>query len=190
MIRAISGTVVEHSGNTVIIMTDGGVGYGVAVPTTLLATLGERLTLHTHLAVRETALDLYGFTKDSERFMFELLLTLPGVGPKSALQILNQADVTLLIDTIETVDPDRLTKQSGLSKKTAEKIIGGLKDNPSIIELKQVVPTSADTSQQNDVIETLLALGYSLPRIREVLSHLPATESTSKQVTEALRLLQ
>ncbi len=187
MIRLISGTVVATQGNTLIIETAGGVGYLVSVTHRLIALPGEAIRLYTHLAVRETALDLYGFVSESDLRLFELLLTISGVGPKSALQIMDQADPTLIIEAVTQEDPTHLTKMSGVSKKTAEKIVLGLKDklDPALVPV--VAPIRNSVYQ--DAFDTLVTLGYNPQQVRQVLDALPAHETTSLVVTEALRQL-
>ena len=125
MIRRIRGIAVETH-PTFIVVDVGGVGYLLYTTTKTAVEEGSEVTLFTHLAVRENALDLYGFATQQELSFFELLLTLPKVGPKSAIQILSQADIHLLQNAILSQDATHLSKMSGISKKTAQKILLGL----------------------------------------------------------------
>ena len=186
MIRLISGTVIETTGHTLIIETTGGIGYLVSVTHRLIALPGEYIRLYTHLAVRETALDLYGFISLEDLHLFELLLTISGIGPKSALQIMDQADRQLIIETVAIEDPLHLTKLSTISKKTAEKIIIGLRD-----KVDTTVATTSPTrdSAYQDAFDTLVTLGYNPQSVRQVLDAIGTTESASKLITEALRTL-
>ena len=125
MIRHVRGTVaIAELGHIVVDVN--GIGYLVYTTAKTGVVLGEEILLYTHHAVRENAADLYGFTTLEELSFFELLLTLPKIGPKSALQILSQADVRLLQGAILSQDASHLSKMSGISKKTAEKIRSAL----------------------------------------------------------------
>lgn len=186
MIRLISGTVVETSGNTLIIETPSGVGYLVAVTHRLIALPGEIIRLYTHLAVRETALDLYGFVNREDLDLFELLLTISGVGPKSALQIMDQADRSLIVEAVAAEDPLHLTKLSSISKKTAEKIILGLKDK---LDTTIIPTTPVRGTVYQDAFDTLVTLGYNPQSVRQVLDAIGTGDSTSVIVSEALRQL-
>lgn len=188
MIRLLSGTVAEVRGNTIILETAGGVGYLVAITHRLMVLPGEPLRLYTYLAVRETALDLYGFVAIEELELFELLLTISGVGPKSALQIMDQADRALIIEAITLEDPLHLTKLSSISKKTAEKIILGLKDK---IDTSLIMPTpqSREGTVYQDAFDTLVTLGYNPQSVRQVLDTMNTQTTTSAVVSEALRRL-
>lgn len=187
MIGSISGTV-RLKELSYLVVDVGGVGYKVSVTTdtTLETTLGEPVFLWTHLAVRENALDLYGFTDRDTLSLFELLITISGIGPKTALGILNVASAEMLRQAVATEDTSYLTKVSGIGKKNAEKIVLELKD--------KLVTTSADmdTSMKGagDVMEALLALGYNERDIRESIKKLPKELTTaSEKVKAALKIL-
>jgi Holliday junction DNA helicase RuvA len=186
MIAQLTGTVADISLTTVTINV-GGVGYLVhaTFPTTEL-TLESTLTLYTYLAVRENALDLYGFyTKDEER-MFTALLSVPKIGPKSAQQILLQAELSVLQEAIGSEDASLLSKLSGIGKKTAEKIVSELKDS----ELVPETFVSAAYGSQGEVIEALVALGYAEKDAREAAKQLPAElGDTNAKIKAALQLL-
>jgi Holliday junction DNA helicase RuvA len=189
MIRFIEGVVASVSTSGVVILV-GGLGYHVhTTKKTALLPL-DPVSLHTYLAVRETALDLYGFVNAIELDCFELLLTIPKIGPKSALQILEQADVSLLLEAINLEDPAHLTKLSGISKKTAEKIVSELKGKVDLLSYTtNSVAPDANTESYNDAFDTLLTLGYNPVNIRRVLEELGPGESTSMLVRQALQKL-
>lgn len=187
MIGSLSGTVRQKELSFLIIDV-GGIGYKVSTTTdtTLEAIVGEPLFLWTHLAVRENALDLYGFIDRDTLSLFELLITISGIGPKTALGILNVASPEMLRQAVATEDTSYLTKVSGIGKKNAEKIVLELKD--------KLVTTSADMDRSmqgaGDVMEALISLGYSERDIRDVLKKLPKDLSTtSDKVKGALKLL-
>lgn len=185
MIRQIRGTVLEvHLGSVLIDVQ--GLGYLVrtALTASIISKPGDELTLHTYFAVRETSQELYGFPTLPERDMFELLIDLPGIGPKSALHIMSQADVRLLEEAAERNDATYLSKLSGIGKKSAEKIVLGLKD--------KIAPRGELTAHtdDNDVIDALVALGYSSEEARRGLRDLPATAlGTKNRLKEALKAL-
>jgi len=183
MIGRITGTVVEKRGKS-ITLDVGGVGYLIATTTdTLLsAKESELLTLHTHLAVREDALELYGFGSTDERALFEQLISVSGVGPKSALGILSLSTVEQVRRAIREGDAESLTKVSGVGKKSAGKII---------VELRERVGASEEgtsSGADGDVLDALHSLGYSLSEAREALKR-AGKGDTSVRVKEALRYL-
>lgn len=187
MIGAIQGTVL-HKDLTLLIVNVGGVGYKVSSTTDVIldAAIGSEIALWTHLAVRENALDLYGFPTRSTLELFELLITISGIGPKTALGILNVASPEMIRQAVATEDTSYLVKVAGLGRKNAEKIV---------LELKgKLATTSADLENASrgagDVLEALLSLGYSERDIRDVLKKLPSDlESPSDKVKAALKLL-
>ena len=117
MIRSLAGTIESLEDNAVVLNVNQ-IGYLIHTPTTRSSYVpGDEAFFHTHLVVRENALDLYGFIEKLELYFFELLLSVPKIGPKSALQILNQADTSLLISTILTSDQINYINCLGLVKK-------------------------------------------------------------------------
>ncbi|MBY0538773.1 Holliday junction branch migration protein RuvA [Patescibacteria group bacterium] len=189
MIRYIEGTVASISNSGAVILV-GGLGYHVHTTKKTALLPNDAVSLNTYLAVRETALDLYGFVNPLELDCFELLLTIPKIGPKSALQILDQADVTLLLEAINLEDPAHLTKLSGISKKTAEKIVTELKGKVDLLShASNSVAPEANTDIYNDAFDTLLTLGYNPINIRRVLESLDQTTTTSILVRQALQQL-
>ncbi|MBI2025515.1 Holliday junction branch migration protein RuvA [Candidatus Kaiserbacteria bacterium] len=185
MIGRIEGTVSAKRVGF-IILSAGGVGYKVAATREVLAALkmGEKFALWTHLAVREDSLDLYGFRTEDELHFFELLLMVPGVGPKSALAILDLAPVETLRSAIAQSNTQYLTKVSGVGRKTAEKIV---------LELREKVGTSvAGEALQGDedALEAMRSLGYTLHEARDALRKVPhdVTEG-SERLRAALKIL-
>jgi Holliday junction DNA helicase RuvA len=189
MIGYLEGTVLAIRDSNVVLgvgSDNSQVGYLVHAKKELLATavLGSHRSMWTYTAVRETALDIYGFDGEDELAVFEMLLTVSGIGPKSALSILDVATTDILRNAIAQENAGYLTSISGIGKKTAEKII---------LELKgKVLPTS-DLSSPDDAeaLEALRTLGYSTQEGREALRMIPNTiHGTNDRLREALRQMQ
>lgn len=191
MIRSLTGTITSIADQSLVIDVQG-VGYLVHVAHSEHYSLATEITLWTHLAVRENAMDLYGFTTRDELDIFELLLTLPKVGPKSAAQILAQADITLLKQAVSQGDPSYLSKMSGIGKKTAEKIVHELSDKLELLGGSEGT-AGTDTSRpahHDDTVDALLALGYAERDVRQAMQQLPEDISTPNEaIRAALKLL-
>lgn len=186
MIAQLTGTISQVRPLHVVLDV-GGVGYLVAVRASKHFTVGEMATLHTHLAVRENALDLYGFMLQDELMMFEELIKLPKIGPKSAMQILMQADVPLLIKAISEQDAGYLTKMSGIGKKTAEKIVTELKE---VYADGAVHMPGGEHTADTDIVDALVSLGYSQKDARDALLKLPEEiTDTNERLKRALKLI-
>jgi len=187
MIASISGTI-RHKGMHHLVIDVSGVGYKVFVTTdtALERDVGESVFFWTYLAVRETALDLFGFSEREGLETFELLITISGIGPKTALGILNVASPTMLRQAVASNDTSYLTKVSGIGKKNAEKIV---------LELRDKLVTTADDKHsdlrsEGDAMEALVSLGYSERDAREALKQVPKeTEGTSERVKRALQII-
>lgn len=191
MISRLTGKIVYKNDKHIIIDVNG-VGYKVATTIeTMMKNEGydKNITLWTYLAVRENAMDLYGFNSIVELNFFELLITISGIGPKTALGILNVASVNALETAIKSNDTSHLTKVSGIGKKIAEKIVLELKDK---IEDIEGIPETDNVGMKNDgdVIEALKSLGYNPYEAREALKKVPKDkEKTSDKIKEALKIL-
>ncbi|HJO89566.1 MAG: Holliday junction branch migration protein RuvA [Candidatus Pacebacteria bacterium] len=190
MIAQLKGEVAEISGNSVVLMV-GGVGYRVNVmPETIeeIRKSGNKvISLKTHLAVRETSLDLYGFLNADELEFFEMLISISGIGPKSGLAILSVADVSTLKTAVSSGDSSYLTKVSGIGRKSAGKIILELKDKLGAIDSKS---DSALMRDEIETLEALQALGYSTREAREAMKKISKTATNSgERIKEALKIL-
>jgi len=164
-----------------------GVGYRVsATPSTLASVrMGAEAALIIYTAVREDALDLYGFLHESERRMFELLLSVSGIGPKSALSILSLADTTTLVNAISAGKASYLTGISGIGKKTADKVVLELKDK---VDEFGIASEYADGDEA--ALEALRGMGYSQREAREALRRVPdGVEGEGARLHSALRSL-
>lgn len=175
-----------------IILETGGVGYKVFVAPETLQTIKNKtevsVGLWTYLAVRENALDLYGFLEKEELDFFELLIShVSGVGPKTALGILTVTTIKNLRQAIGTDDTARLSKISGIGKKIAEKIVLELRDKIDFLENEK---DTGEMRDESDALEALKSLGYSHQEAREALKAIPKEiVGTSGRVKHALKML-
>lgn len=177
--------VILHQDLKSIILDVSGVGYKVFTNTTTLPTqVGLPIELWTYLAVRENALDLYGFITQEELHFFELLMTVSGIGPKSAMGILGIATIPNLRHAISSGDVSHLTKVSGIGKKNAEKIVLELKDKLEGLSVDMSHSVSGDV----DALEALKSLGYGEREAREALKKAEG-DTTEKKVRSALKNL-
>lgn len=163
MIRQIRGKVLSAGAASAVIEVAGfGVEVRTSAPETL--TVGREATFATHLAIRQDGLELYGFADATDRDFFELILSVPGVGPKTAQGILRRAPREALEGAIGKRDLAYLTKVVGLGKKNAEKMLAELAD--------KVGPRSHDGAD-GEVFDTLVALGYTEREARVALQAIP-----------------
>ncbi len=171
MISKITGLVGGLGPNWVLVDVHG-VGYKIFTTPHNLLDLGDGTACRfwTYLAVRDDALDLYGFAEDTDLAFFNKLLSLPGVGPKSALGILAVASVEVLLKSIADENPTYLAKMSGLGKKSAEKIVHGLKDKIDGFTLPERSPR---LQEESDLVEAITALGYSSEEARNAAKFVP-----------------
>lgn len=170
MIGRLRGTLAEKQPPHLILDVNG-VGYELEVPMTTLyrlPALGEPVTLHTHLVVREDAHLLYGFAEKRERELFRELIRLNGVGPKLALALMSGLEVDELVRCVQAQDTSTLVKIPGVGKKTAERLLVELKDRfkaweniPSIAPLvAEPKLVAAVSSAEADAVSALIALGF------------------------------
>ncbi|MDD5083834.1 MAG: Holliday junction branch migration protein RuvA [Candidatus Moranbacteria bacterium] len=171
MIAQIQGTVSYMKENAAVIMVSG-VGYKVFVSPYTLGNIagGGTVTLHTHTYVREDSLSLYGFLTVEELDMFELLISVSGIGPKAGLGILSISDPNTLRAAIINHDASILTRVSGVGKKTAERVILDLENKVGNISEIHRTGAVLDT----DAMDALTAMGYAVAEAREALKMAPA----------------
>lgn len=176
MIATLTGVLTEREGETVVIQTDGGVGYAVAVPLGVFERLparGGRCALYTELVVREDAWTLFGFDSPTERAIFQRLLSATGLGPRLALAILSTLGPDRAVRSIQGKDVAALSTVSGIGKKRAEKLIVELSDRFADLAL---APTAAPARGRmpDEAVRALTALGYTTAvadeAVRAVLS--------------------
>jgi holliday junction DNA helicase RuvA len=187
MIGSVTGEVTAIRTGYAIISA-GGVGYKVAATRSTLAALSinSPASLWTHLIVREDVLDLYGFETESEMVFFEMLLSVSGIGPKSALGILDIASIDTLRSAISSGNATYLTSFSGIGKKTAEKIVLELRDKVGA----SAPATDASLRGDEDALEAMRALGYSATEARDALRKVPSSVTGgTARLREALRIV-
>ncbi len=188
MIAQITGTVVDKDEKGVVI-DNNGIGYLVFMTPIDMPMIGDNVTILTVFVVREDAQELYGFTNKTSRDLFKLLITISGIGPRSALGILSLASPNDLLTYINRGDANYLTKVSGIGKKTAEKIILELRD-----KIKNMVNNDEGVgSVTNDALDALTALGYSAQDIRSALAKLPPdidTNDTQLVIRTVLKIVR
>ena len=188
MIGRLTGLLAEKSPPQVLVDVNG-VGYEVDVPMSSfynLPGLGERITLLVHFVVREDAQLLYGFLTHDERATFRLLVKISGVGPRTALSILSGLSVSELAHAVSLQQSGRLIKVPGIGKKTAERLLLELKGK---LGDALSAPASLASDAQADILQALIALGYSDREAAASLKALPVDVGVSDGIKLALKAL-
>lgn len=189
MIGRLSGTLLEKNPPQLLVDCQG-VGYEVSVPMSTfynLPSLGEKVVLLTHLAVREDAHLLYGFGTVEERNVFKELIKISGVGARTALSILSGMSVADLAQAITVQEAGRLTRVPGIGKKTAERLLLELKGKLGADLGGAAGSAPGDASA--DVLHALLALGYSDKEASLAVRQVPAGTSVPEGIRQALKAL-
>lgn len=186
MISKIEGVIWDNSDRFLTVGV-GGVGFKIFATAETIETAGKGsiVSFYTHLVVREDALDLYGFISKEELSFFEMLISISGIGPKTALNVLNVSSVLALKKAISSADTSHLIKVSGIGKKIAEKIVLELKD-------KVFAGEESETSLKDEIdsLEALKALGYPHRDAREALKEVDRKfVGASDRIKEALKIL-
>ena len=188
MIGKLTGTLSDKNPPQVVVDC-GGVGYGVHVPMSTFYNLpaaGEKVSLLTHFVVREDAQILYGFGSPGEREAFRQLIKISGVGPRTALSVLSGMSVAELAQAVTLQEAGRLVKVPGIGKKTTERLLLELKGK---LGADIGLPTSVASDAQADILQALLALGYSDKEAAISLKALPADVGVSDGIKLALKAL-
>jgi Holliday junction DNA helicase RuvA len=192
MIGRLTGILLEKNPPQIAIDVQG-VGYEVDVPMSTFYNLpatGERVSLFTHLAVREDAHLLFGFLSNEERTAFRQLLKISGIGARTALAVLSGLSVGELAQAVALQEAGRLVKIPGIGKKTAERLLLELKDKlPKAGLASHGTTLSATPDASSDILNALLALGYSEKEALLALKQLPAGASVQDGIRQALKLL-
>jgi Holliday junction DNA helicase RuvA len=189
MIGRLTGLLAEKNPPQVLLDVNG-VGYEVAVPMSSfynLPGLGEKVTLLTHFVVREDAQVLFGFLTHEERSTFVQLVKISGVGPRTALSILSGLSVTELAQAVSLQESSRLIKVPGIGKKTAERLLLELKGK--LGDALTSPSASIQNDAQGDILQALLALGYSDREAAASLKALPSDIGVSEGIKLALKAL-
>ena len=190
MIGRLSGILLEKNPPQLLLDVQG-VGYEVDVPMSTFYNLpatGERVTLFTHLAVREDAHLLYGFGSDNERRAFRQLLKISGIGARTALSVLSGLSVAELAQAVTMQESGRLTKIPGIGKKTAERLLLELKDKLGA-DLTTTVGINRAPPASSDILHALLALGYSDKEAVAAVKKLPDGLAVGDGIRQALKML-
>ncbi len=187
MIAHVFGKVVEKFAGSVIVDV-GGVGYEVQVASgEYEAThLDTETKLYTYHHVSENAENLYGFSSLAAKKLFELLITVQGVGPKAALAILSLGTAEQVRNAMANGDTNYVIKASGVGKKTAERVIVDLHDKVGL-PTRYDTPTQTELDTSDEAIEALIALGYTLSDANKALEKVDRGKPTSERVREALK---
>ena len=189
MIGQLTGNIKDRSGGEITLDVNG-VGYLLRVTSDTfqkLAATETPVTLLTHLAVRENALDLYGFLAKEELEFFKMLISISGIGPKTAIAILSIADVNTISSAIAEGNGAYLTKVSGIGRKIAEKIVLELRDKVGALEHDR---TGGSLGEDADVLEALKSLGYGMREARDALKQIPKEAAgASERLKIALKIL-
>ena len=187
MISLIAGTIKNKNKNSITILTSSGVGYEINVVTSFLAEVkvGEEVEIYTYLKVAETALELFGFRNLEEKNFFELLISIKGLGPRGALNILSIGSIIEIQDAIGRGDVSYLTQVSGIGRRTAERLVVELKN-----KIGKSLKVNFDDNEKvgdklSDVVEALVAMGHTKEDAREIVKNLDVKDKT---VEELLKL--
>ena len=170
MLAYLSGKIINKGADYIIVRVQD-VGYKVFVNSKMYAgmEIGGLVDIYTHQHIREDASDLYGFNSLADLQMFELLLSISGIGPKSASAVLSIAGVDDIKEAIAAGDSSLLTKVSGIGKKTAERVILELRGKIGAVSGANSDSAGGGAAASGDEIDALMALGYSLSQAREAL---------------------
>ncbi len=190
MIGRLSGVLLEKNPPQLLVDVQG-VGYEVDVPMSTFYNLphtGERVTLYTHLTVREDAHLLYGFGNAEERTVFRQLIKITGIGARMALSILSGMSIADLSQAVTRQEAGRLVKVPGIGKKTAERLLLELKGKLGA-DLGAVGGVAAVPDAQTDILNALLALGYSDKEALLALKTVPSGATVSDGIKQALKAL-
>ena len=187
MISGIEGNL-RSVGDDYVDIAVGGVTFRIDIPAGLVAdnvTIGDSMALSTSLQIRQDSLSVYGFNSDNMRDFFETLITINGVGPRLALAILSIFDSDTLHTVVETENSDSLVRVPGVGKRTANRIILELKG-----KIDQISPDIQALAPDDDVFNSLTALGYSIQETREAIRAIPEEiNNTEEKLRACLQFL-
>ncbi len=192
MIAHLNGYVAEKTKQAIIIDV-AGIGYEVQVSDyeREAAKYGEAIKLYTHYHIRETAHELFGFSTLTAKRLFEMLISVSGVGPRMALAILSLGDIESIRSGIALGDSAFIQKAHGVGKRIAERIVVDLKDKVGLPGVKAQLGkvTDAESDHRDDALDALLALGYSLQDSNQALTKVDQKLDIQARIKQALRLI-
>ncbi len=189
MIAHVSGEVVEKFDSTLIVDV-GGLGYEVLVASSDFesAKLHDKIKLYTHDHLRENAHDLFGFTSLAAKKLFEMLITVSGVGPRMALSVLSLGPAEQVRSGIASGDVTFVQQAGGVGKRIAERVTNELRDKVGL-PAQYVVGSTVALQQGDDALDALVALGYTLQHATQALSKVDATLDASQRIKQALKVI-
>ena len=190
MIAHVNGQVVEKFGNSIIIDVNG-VGYEVTIPTPDFESvnLNETRKFFTYHSIRENAEELYGFSSLTAKKLFELLISVQGVGPKAGIAILSLAEAEEVRNAIANADATFIAKASGVGKKSAERVIVDLRDKVGIPSHYGATETKFATAadKQDEALDALIALGFPLKEATLALENVDKSLPVEERIKLALK---
>ena len=191
MLAFANGKVVEKFGNSVVVDV-GGIGYEVQVAAGDYesALPDETMKLYTHHHVREQSEELFGFSTLTAKRLFELLITVQGIGPKAALAILSLGEAESVRSAIASEDVNYVAGASGVGKKTAEKLVVSLRDKvgaPSYVPTHDSETGATINFAGDEALDALMALGFTLADATTALRDVPVNKPTAERVKLALK---
>ena len=190
MIAHVFGKVAEKFNGSLVVDVHG-VGYEVSVATNDfdVVTLDQEVKFYTYHHVREQSEELFGFSSLAAKKLFEMLITVQGVGPKAALAILSLGDAEQVRNAIANADSGFVQKATGVGKKTAERVVVDLSDKVGLPTHygRAEEPLQTELNTSDEALEALMALGYTLADATKALENVDVNLPTAQRVTEALK---
>ena len=190
MIAHVFGKVAEKFNGSLVVDVHG-VGYEVSVATNDFdaVILDQEVKFYTYHHVREQSEELFGFSSLAAKKLFEMLITVQGVGPKAALAILSLGDAEQVRNAIANADSSFVQKATGVGKKTAERVVVDLSDKVGLPTHygRAEAPLQTELNTSDEALEALMALGYTLADATKALENVDANLPTAQRVTEALK---
>ncbi len=190
MIAHVIGKVAEKFNGSLVIDVHG-VGYEVSVATNDFdaVILDQEVKFYTYHHVREQSEELFGFSSLAAKKLFEMLITVQGVGPKAALAVLSLGDTEQVRNAIANADSGFVQKATGVGKKTAERVVVDLSDKVGLPTHygRAETPLQTELNTSDEALEALMALGYTLADATKALENVDVNLPTSQRVTEALK---
>ncbi len=189
MIAYIKGKIIQKQGRSVTVLADSGMGYEVSLSFSHYSTLKikQDIELFTYLKMSDSAAELYGFANIHEKEFFSLLLSVSGIGPKGAMNILDLGSIEQIKAAIARSDSAYLTQVQGMGKKTAERMVVELRSKVKVDNIEQANKADYDSGKLTEVVGGLMAMGYSKEEAKNAVRGLEtADKSTEELLKQAL----